>query len=167
MLMPIAKATRRMTRRVFLGLAGVVSGVVIADRIQAQVVRVVTIPIHVHLMKSKESRFDDDNAKVDRAFIVLQTLFTADGAGTDGKSVGAVWKGAGVAFSLESHDTRLYTGDDIRARDNIVPGSCDPQEEDLVLFRALQQKFGLSTFRGLQVYMWANILAGAGWRRVE
>jgi hypothetical protein len=142
----------------FLGVAGAASGVAIADRIAADV-RMVTIPTLVHLMKHESTpRFAADNARVDAVSPLVPTLFKAEG-------VNAVW---GVALArlsfalVESNETHLYTDDDIHARDNIVPGHCDPLEEELVRFRALQQKFGRANFRGLQVFVWCNLTVGNG-----
>jgi hypothetical protein len=159
----IHKEERKMSRRMFLGVAGAATGVAIADRIAADV-RMVTIPTLVHLMKHESTpRFAADNARVDAVSPLVPTLFKAEGANADGRSVNAVWGVARLSFALvESNETHLYTDDDIHARDNIVPGNCDPREEELVRFRALQQKFGRADFRGLQVFVWCNLTVGNG-----
>lgn len=154
--MPMGKRAQGMSRRMFLGVAGAATGVAIADRIAA-VERVVTIPTLVHLMKNQSPRFADNNARVAEVLPLLPTLFNADR-----KSVNAVWRVARLAFALKSTDSLSYTDDDIHATDNVVPGNCDPREEELPLFRALQQKFGRSDFRGLQVFVWFNVTVGNG-----
>lgn len=156
--MSMEKVGQGMSRRMFLGMAGAATGVAIADR-TAAIEPAVTIPTLVHLMKTKSPGFDDNNTRVEEVLPLLPTLFN-----TDRKSVNAVWKVGRIAFTLKSSDTDrlLYTNDDIHATDNVIPGNCDPREEELPLFRDLQQKFGRSDFRGLQVFVWFNLTVGNG-----
>lgn len=154
------KKAERMSRRQFLGIAGAATGVAMSDRSEATV-PTGPIPIFVHLMKNRAPRFESENTAVANVLPVLQTLFEAGNNGNT-KTVNAVWKVAELKFAIQDNDEVFYTDDDIHDRDNIVPGRCDPREEDLVLFRTLQQKFGRAGFRGLQIYVWSNIAAGVG-----
>src|ERR1700682_4863838 len=126
------KRAGRMSRRKFLGIVGAATGVAMSDRIEATA-QTGPIPVLVHLMKNSAPRFDGENTAVANVLPLLETLFAPAGANGNTETVNVVWKVAQLKFALQGNDTLFYTDDDIHDRDNIVPGHCDPREEDLVL----------------------------------
>jgi hypothetical protein len=133
---------------------------------------VLPIPTIVHLMIVDDPRFRENNTEVKETEELLPRLLApADHE----RSVNAIWKVAGLHFTLVHTKSVPYTlqdigltEQDVREEGNEVPGTCDPtRERDRQIFRAIQQKFGtqkLGTkpFLGLQVFIWARIDVGGG-----
>jgi hypothetical protein len=124
---------------------------------------VLTIPTIVHLMTADDTPFPEHNDEVKKtAERFPQLLSLADHEG----SANAIWKPEGLQFRLDRTDTVRYRLKDVGLtdqRDDQIPLSCTPtSEHDQRTFRAIQEKFGIGGFRGLQIFIWARIANAGG-----
>jgi len=128
----------------------------------------VTIPTIVHLMLATDSKIpgDQHNKDVLNTRVVFPKIFAS---ADDTKSVNAIWKPAAVQFDLGGIDTVQYR---LKEDFGVEPGveseeirfecSEQPTEEEQQRFRALQDKFGSRSFKGLQVFVLARMASTSG-----
>jgi hypothetical protein len=120
----------------------------------------------VHLMVVEGSAFQEDNRRVQKVEAVLPRLL---GSPDRANSVNGVWKAAGIRFELDRTRAVQYTPQDLGLTVQELQAhgpqiaACNPDSEhDQRVFRAIQDKFGLADFRGLQVFVWAKVRVGGG-----